>query len=61
MDATRLVDTYGLRTLDSLQLACALQAQIVLGNPITFISADINLLTAADAEGFGVDNPNNHP
>jgi hypothetical protein len=26
-----------------------------------FISADNNLLTAAAAEGFSVDNPNNHP
>lgn len=61
LEATRLVDTYGLRTLDSIQLACALQARIVLGSLITFISADINLLAAARAEGFAVDNPNSHP
>ena len=62
LEAARLVDTHGgLRTLDSIQLACALQARSVLGSLITFISADINLLTAADVEGFAVDNPNTHP
>jgi predicted nucleic acid-binding protein len=58
--AGRLVEQHPLRTLDAIQLACALKA-IALPQPMTFISADTNLLAAAAAEGFATDNPNNHP
>jgi uncharacterized protein len=61
VEASNLTGRHPLRALDSPQLACALQAQITLGNPVTFISADNNLLGAASAEGFAVDNPNNYP
>jgi predicted nucleic acid-binding protein len=57
--AGTLVDRYGLRTLDALQLASAIEASpAVVKRPIIFISGDNNLLAAA--EGFTVDNPNNH-
>jgi hypothetical protein len=52
---------YALRTLDSIQLACASVAMIILGTKVTFVSGDIRLLAAATAEGFAVDNPNNYP
>lgn len=50
----------GLRTLDAIQLASALRAQIVLQEPVTFISADKRLLKAAAVEGFLADDPNLH-
>lgn len=59
--AARLTDAHPLRTLDAIQLACALQAVTLLTEPVTFISADVNLLNAAAAEGLIVDNPNAHP
>ena len=52
---------FGLRTLDALQLACALTARNVIGHSIDFISADAKLLKAAAAEGFTTDDPNLHP
>ena len=58
--ARALVDRHPLRTLDALQLASALRARAKLNAPLDFISADRNLLTAAAAEGFNVDNPNAH-
>lgn len=51
----------GLRSLDAIQLACALRAQTTLQQPITFVSADVKLLKAAISEGFTTDNPNNYP
>jgi predicted nucleic acid-binding protein len=59
--AARLVDQHPLRTLDAIQLSCALESRRLFRQPISFISADNNLLGAAAAEGFSVDNPNNHP
>ncbi len=50
-----------LRALDSIQLAGALEATIELNEQLTFISTDNNLLVAASAEGFRIDNPNVHP
>jgi uncharacterized protein len=58
--ARDLVTTYRLRTLDAIQLACALQAVSILGVAMTFISADNNLLAAARAENLATDNPNDH-
>lgn len=59
--ARLLVTKYPLRSLDAIQLASALQARKVLAVSITFISADNNLLNAASAEGFPIDNPNHYP
>jgi hypothetical protein len=42
-------------------LACALNAQATLQQPVTFVSADVKLLNAAVVEGFTIDNPNQHP
>jgi predicted nucleic acid-binding protein len=61
LHARNLVTKHGLRTLDALQLCAAISAANSLGEILTFISADVNLLTAAQAEGFIIDNPNNHP
>ncbi len=58
--AARLTDNHPLRTLDAIQLACALRAVYLLAEPITFVSADENLLSAAAAEGFIIDNPHAH-
>ncbi|MEP6988679.1 MAG: type II toxin-antitoxin system VapC family toxin [Chloroflexota bacterium] len=60
-DAERGVMQYDLRTLDAIQLACALYARSLLSEPITFLSSDQDLLAAARAEGFGIDDPNLHP
>lgn len=59
--AQTLVTNYMLRTLDAIQLACVLQAVSTLGTPMSFVSADNNLLAAARAEGFIIENPLNHP
>lgn len=56
-----LLETYSLRTLDAIQLTSAKESYNSFNEPITFVSADTNLLTAASAEGFSTDNPNNHP
>lgn len=59
--ARRLIDQYPLRTLDAIQLATALYATSLSNVALYFICADVNLLAAAAAEGFAVDNPNQHP
>ncbi len=59
--ARNLVDKHPLRTLDAVQLASALEAIAVFGEPLSFVSADTDLLTAAAAEGLAVDNPLAHP
>ncbi len=59
--ARSLVTKYKLRTLDAIQLASALDAAASLGEAITFVAADVDLLAAASAEGFAVDDPNAHP
>jgi uncharacterized protein len=56
-----LVTRHPLRALDALHLASALIVQSVLTQPITFITADLRLLAAAQGEGFAVDDPNAHP
>jgi hypothetical protein len=60
-NARTLVDRHALRTLDSIQLACAVVAGRKTTAPITFLSSDPKLLTAAAIEGFAIDNPLNHP
>ena len=63
--AMALAKSHTLRGYDAVQLASALQANqdrlSIGGTPLTFISADNNLNTAATAEGLMVDNPKNHP
>jgi predicted nucleic acid-binding protein len=59
--ARDLLNRYPLRSLDAVQLAGAIEASNILGEQMTFISADKNLLSAAIGEGFRVDDPNNHP
>lgn len=59
--ARKLTIRHPLRTLDSIQLACAIQARQDTGASITFLSADTDLLAAAAVEGFAVDNPLLHP
>ena len=62
--AIDLAKKHTLRGYDAVQLAAALQANqdriSVGGSPLTFISADRHLNTAATAEGLTVDNPNDH-
>lgn len=59
--ARALVDRYPLRASDAIQLASAQYAVNVFGEPMTFITADKRLSTAAAGEGFAVDDPNAHP
>jgi uncharacterized protein len=60
-----LAQKYGLRGYDTAQLAVALSVRNRLAQSgmqnYTFISADKDLNTAAQTEGFSVDNPNHHP
>jgi predicted nucleic acid-binding protein len=56
-----LINKHPLRSLDALQLACAMEATLVLSEPHIFVCSDNNLLTAAVAEGFTTDNPLAHP
>lgn len=55
-----LVRQHNLRSLDAIQLASAMHGTQILGERITFVSGDVNLLTAAEAEGFTTDNPYTH-
>ena len=63
--AMSLAAKYALRGYDAVQLAAALEAndeRIANGlSPLTLISADTELNTSAQAEGFNVENPNNYP
>ncbi len=61
IDARRLILQYGLRPPDAVQLASALEARTTLGGTFSFICADVNLLSAATAEGLATDNPNLYP
>jgi len=58
--ASDLVICYPLHALDAIHLASALDARRRIGNIPLLISADLQLLAAATAEGFATDNPNNH-
>jgi len=64
-DAMRLANSHTLRAYDAVQLAAALeilrQRQEAGWDPVTLISADQALNTAATAEGMAVDDPNSHP
>lgn len=63
--AAQLSEKHFLRAYDAVQLATALDVQRTrarLSAPsLTFVSADNDLNTAAQAEGLSVENPNNYP
>lgn len=63
--ANYLLERYSLRAYDAVHLAAAIitNQQLLAHNflPLTFLSADDRLNSAASAEGLVVDNPNNHP
>jgi uncharacterized protein len=62
--AMELAERYGLRAYDAVQLAAALRVKEkydALREPITMVSADGELNTAARAEGLNVEDPNQHP
>jgi len=64
-EAMRLVAIHPLRAYDALQLAVALDLKTRrLGSGLespTFVSADLNLNTAAAAEGLPIEDPNRFP
>jgi predicted nucleic acid-binding protein len=62
--AMDLAEQFGLRGYDAVQLAAAdlVNQQFLAsgGSPITFVSADVDLNTAAQSLGLLVENPNAH-
>ena len=64
-DAMSMARKHQLRAYDAVQLAVALEVQrlqqIAGLGPVTLISADHDLNSAATAEGLLVDDPNTHP
>jgi predicted nucleic acid-binding protein len=62
--ARDIVERHSLRGYDAVQLAAAVECsreQDALGLPaICFVSADLELLAAAKAEGLQTENPNDH-
>lgn len=64
-EAMRLATRHALRGYDAVQLAAALEAnneRVASGlAPLTLVSADTELNDAAQAEGLGIENPNNQP
>ena len=63
--AVELTQNHRLRGYDAVQLATALVTNEILQAqnlpPLVFVAADDDLLSAAEAEQFPVDNPLNHP
>jgi predicted nucleic acid-binding protein len=59
--ARHLLDVHTLRSLDAIQLACALKIAGLFNQPVTVATADQNLLAAARAEGLAAEDPNLHP
>jgi predicted nucleic acid-binding protein len=61
----QLLEHYPLRAYDSIQLTAALVVNTSLLtaqlSPLTFLSADTTLLSAASAEGLPTNNPNLYP
>lgn len=58
-----LAERHALRGYDAVQLAAALAARsaaLSAGISLTFVSADLELNSAAATEGLAVENPNNH-
>lgn len=50
--AAQLVWSADLRAYDAVQLACALELAGQVGDPVTFVAADVASLTAAGAAGL---------
>jgi predicted nucleic acid-binding protein len=63
--AIDLTGRYRLRGYDAIHLACALRLNRALVGlqlpPLTVVSADDDLLKAAQGEGLPVENPDLHP
>ena len=63
--AAVLCRVHPLRAYDAVQLASALaqrEDDLAVGQPAsTFVCADVNLLSVAQAEGLTTENPNGHP
>jgi predicted nucleic acid-binding protein len=63
--ASTLVEHHPLKGYDAIHLASALLTDAALQAiglaPLTFLSADTKLLTAATAEGLSIENPDNYP
>lgn len=63
-EAMALAERHYLRGYDAVHLAAALEVQQVLQAselpPLTFVSADVEQLQAAQVEGLQVDNPNSY-
>ncbi len=63
--AMTLAETHGLRGYDAVQLAAACEINVFCAAhglpPLTLVSADRELNTAATGEGLLVDDPNAHP
>ena len=63
--AENLLESHPLRAYDAVQLASALEANTRLISaglsPLTFVSGDTRLLSAATSEGLQIDDPNAHP
>ncbi len=62
--AAQLTLTRALRSNDSIQLASAIKINalfVTYKASLIFLSADVRLLAAAQAEGLLVDNPENYP
>lgn len=63
-EASTLAQQHGLRAYDAVQLAAALETSSVISQlePTRFVlvSADLELNTAAAAEGLNVEDPNTH-
>ncbi len=63
--AMQLAERHGLRGYDAIQLAAAMEVNVLRTTqgqpPIVLISADMELNAAATAEGLSVENPNAHP
>ncbi len=63
-EASTLAQKHGLRAYDAVQLAAALETSRVVSGigatQVAVVSADLELNAAAVAEGFQVDDPNNH-
>jgi predicted nucleic acid-binding protein len=63
-EAVTLARTRGLRAYDAVQLAGALDTRRAVSKvestELIMVSADVELNAAAAAEGFQVEDPNNH-
>ena len=62
--AMGLAERYALRGYDAVQLAAAKavhSAALIAGIPMTLVSSDMELNSAATMEGMAVDDPNAHP